>query len=152
MAVEVDPQAAGIGTLLVEAGAGGGGGRGRGGGGGGGGGGEGEEGGGGGVEQREQREHLLAAQSYIEYELSQTNREIGGGCVGVVPRGQLHLSRALHAHRWKKLLQDLHNLESTATKKAMVRFRGEREKGAMIFVECLGFSKEATMVNPPDFL
>ena len=48
----------------------------------------------------------------------------------------------------KKLLQDLHNLESTATKKAMVRFRGAREKGAMIFVECLGFSQEDTMVDP----
>ena len=72
--------------------------------------------------------------------------------MGVVPRGQLHLSRALHAHRGKMLLQDLHNLESTATKKAMVRFRGAREKGAMVFVECLGFSKEATMVNPLDLL
>ena len=91
---------------------------------------------------------MLAAQSHIENELSQTNREIGGGCLGVVPRGQLHLARALHAHRGKKLLQDLHNLESTATKKAMVRFRGAREKGAIIFVECLGFSKEATMVDP----
>ena len=72
--------------------------------------------------------------------------------MGVVPRGQLHLSRALHAHRGKTLLKDLHNLESTATKKAMVRFRGAREKGAMIFVECLGFSKEAKMVNPLDLL
>ena len=72
--------------------------------------------------------------------------------MGVVPRGYLHLSRALHAHRGKKLLQDLHSLESTATKKAMVRFRGAREKGTMIFVECLGFSKEATIVNPRDLL
>ena len=68
--------------------------------------------------------------------------------MGVVQRGQLHRSRALHARRGKKLLQDLHNLESTATKKAMVRFRGAREKGAMIFVECLGFSQEDTMVDP----
>ena len=95
---------------------------------------------------------MLAVQSHIENELSKTNREIGGGCVGVVPRGQLHLSRALHAHRGKKILQDLHNLESTATKKAMVRFRGAREKGTMIFVEWLGFSEEATMVNPLDLL
>ena len=72
--------------------------------------------------------------------------------MGVVPRGQLHLSRALHAHRGKKLLKDLHNLENTATKKAVVRFRGAREKGAMIVVECLGFPKEATMVNPLDLL
>ena len=148
MAVEEDPQEAGIGTLLVEAGAGGGGGRGggregeRGGG-------EGEEGGGAGVLNSE---NLLAVQSHIEDELSQTNREIGGGYVGVVPRGQLHLSRALHAHRGKKLLQDLHNLESTATKKAMVRFRGAREKGAMIFMEYLAYSEEATMVNPLDLL
>ena len=69
--------------------------------------------------------------------------------MGLVSRGQLHLSRALHARRGKKLLQDLHNLESTATKKAMVRFRGAREKGAMMFVECLGFSQEDTMVNSP---
>ena len=53
MAVEEDPQGAGIGTLLVEAVAGGGGGR-RGGREGERGGGEGEEGGGGVVEQREQ--------------------------------------------------------------------------------------------------
>ena len=68
--------------------------------------------------------------------------------MGVVPHGQLHLARALHAHRGKKLLEDLHNLESTATKKAMVKFRGARENGATIFVECLGFSKEAKMVDP----
>ena len=30
-------------------------------------------------------------------------------------------------------------------KKAMVRFRGAREKGDMTFVECLGFSQEDTM-------
>ena len=34
-------------------------------------------------------------------------------------------------------------------KKAMVRFRGAREKGAMTFVECLGFSQEDTMEGPP---
>ena len=31
---------------------------------------------------------------------------------------------------------------------AMVRFRGAREKGAMAFVECLGFSQEDTMKGP----
>ena len=31
---------------------------------------------------------------------------------------------------------------------AMVRFRGAREKGAMTFVECLGFSQEDTMEGP----
>ena len=33
-------------------------------------------------------------------------------------------------------------------KRAMVRFRGAREKGAMAFVECLGFSQEDTMEGP----
>ena len=65
--------------------------------------------------------------------------------MGVVPRVQSKLSRALHAHHGKKLLQDLQTQESAAMKRAMVRFRGAREKGAMAFVECLGFSKEDTM-------
>ena len=50
-----------------------------------------------------------------------------------------------HAHRGKKLLQDLQTQESAPMKKAMVRFRGAREKGAMAFVECLGVSQEDTM-------
>ena len=33
-------------------------------------------------------------------------------------------------------------------KRAMVRFRGARAKGAMAFVECLGFSQEDTMEGP----
>ena len=33
-------------------------------------------------------------------------------------------------------------------KRAMVRFRGAREKGAMAFVECLGVSQEDTMEGP----
>ena len=121
----------------------------RGGGGGGerGGGGEGGRGGGG-VGQREQWEDPMATQSDREIELSQTNRGVGGVCVGVVPRVQSKLSRALHAHRGKKLLQDLQTQESAATKRAMVRFRGAREKGAMAFVECLGFSQEDTMEGP----
>ena len=133
-------------THLVEAGAGGGGGRGggeeRGAGGG-----RGERGGGG-VGQREQWEDPMATQSDREIELSQTNRGVGGVCVGVVPRVQSKLSRALHAHRGKKLLQDLKTQESAATKRAMLRFRGAREKGAMAFVECLGFSQEDTMEGP----
>ena len=134
LAAEEDPQGRGIGTLLVEARAGGGGGgregRGRGGG---------ERGGrgGGGVGQREQWEDPMATQPDREIELSQTNRGVGGVCVGVVPR-------ALRAHRGKKLLQDLQTQESAATNRAMVRFRGAREKGAMAFVECLGFSQEDT--------
>ena len=68
--------------------------------------------------------------------------------MGVVPRVQSKLSRALHAHRGKKLLQDLQTQESAATKRAMVRFRGAQEKGAMAVVECLGFSQEDTMEGP----
>ena len=49
----------------------------------------------------------MATQSDREIELSQTNRGVGEVCVGVVPRVQSKLSRALHAHRGKKLLQDL---------------------------------------------
>ena len=113
LAAEEDPQGRGIGTLLVEAGAGGGGGRGGGGGEGrggawgerGAGGGRGERGGGG-VGQREQWEDPMATQSDREIELSQTNRGVGGVCVGVVPRVQSKLSRALHAHRGKKLQKE----------------------------------------------
>ena len=91
LAAEEDPQGRGIGTLLVEAGAGGGGGRGGGGGGERGGGGRGGERGGGGrggrggggVGQREQWEDPMATQSDREIELSQTNRGVGGVCVGV---------------------------------------------------------------------
>ena len=144
LAAEEDPQGRGMGTLLVEAGAGGGGGggereRGRG-----------ERGGrgGGGVGQREQWEDPLATQPDREIELSQTNRGVGGVCVGVGPRVQSKLSRALHAHRGKKLLQDLQTQESAATKRAMVRFRGAREKGTMAFVECLGFCKKTRWRAP----
>ena len=68
----------------------------------------------------------MATQPDREIELNQTNREVGGVCVGVVPRAQSKLSRALHAHRGKKLLQDLQTQESAATKRAMVRFRRAR--------------------------
>ena len=140
LAAEEDPQGREIGTLLVEAGAGGRGGEGRGGRGGG--------GGGGGVGQREQWEDLLATQPDREIELSQTNRGVGGVCVGVVPRVQSKLSGALHAHRRKKLLHDLQTQESAAMKRTMVRFREAREKGVMAFVEYLGFSQEDTMEGP----
>ena len=104
--------------------------------------------GGGGVGQREQWEDPMATQSDREIELSHTNRGVGGVCVGDLPRVQSKLSPALHAHRGKKLLQDLQTQESAATKRAMVRFRGAREKGAMAFVEGLGFSQEDTMEGP----
>ena len=99
------------------------------------------------VGQRKQWEDPLATQPDREIELSQTNRGVVGVCVGVVSRVQSKFSRALHAHRGK-LLQDLQTQESAATKRAMVRFRGAREKGAMAFVECLGFSQEDTMEGP----
>ena len=68
--------------------------------------------------------------------------------MGVVPRVQSELSRALHAYRGKKLLQDLRTQESTPMKRAMVSFRGAREKGAMALVECLEVSQEDTMEGP----
>ena len=69
-------------------------------------------------------------------------------CEGNVPRVQPKLSRALHAHRGKKLLQDLQASKSGAMKRAMGRFRGAREKGAMAFVDCLGVSQQDTMKSP----
>ena len=101
--------------------------------------------GGGGVGQRKQCESPLATQPDREIELSQTNGGVGRVCLGVIPRVQSKLSGALHAHRGMKLLQDLQTQESTALKRAMVRFRGAREKGAMTFVECLGVSQKDTM-------
>ena len=136
LAMEEDPQRREIGTLLAKAGAGEGG---RGG--------EGREMGGG-VGQREQWEDPLTIQPDWEIEPSLTNRGVGGVCLGIVPRVQSELSRALHAHRGKKLLQDLRTQESAPTKRAMVSFRGAREKGAMEFVECLGVSQEDTMEGP----
>ena len=63
----------------------------------------------------------------------------------VVPRVQSKLSRALRAHRGKKLLQDVPNLKSTAIQRAMARFREAQGKVAMAFVECLRVSQEDTM-------
>ena len=144
LAAEEEPQGRGIGTLLAEAGAGGG----RGGGGWGRGRGERGGRGGGGDGQREQWEDPLATQPDGKVELSQTNRGVGRVCVGVVPRVQSKLSRALHVHCGMKPLQNLQIQESAPMNRATVRFRGEREKGAMAFVECLGVSHEDTMEGP----
>ena len=65
--------------------------------------------------------------------------------MGVAPRVQSRLSRALHAHHGVKLLTDLCNQEGNTSKKVMVRFKGAREKGAMALVECQGISQEETM-------
>ena len=100
------------------------------------------------VGQREQWEDPLTTQPDWEIELSQTNRGVGGVWVGVVPRVQSKLSRALHAHRGKKLLRDFRTQESAPMKRAMVSFRGAREKGAMVFVECPWVSQEDTMEGP----
>ena len=62
------------------------------------------------VEQREHGEDPLSTQSDRENEQSQTNREVGGVCVGIMLRIQSKLSRALHSYRGKKLLQDLEDL------------------------------------------
>ena len=90
----------------------------------------------------------MATQPGRENELSQTNRGVRGVRVEVVHRVQSKLSRALHAHRGKKLLQALQNLDNTTMKRAMGRFRGARDKGAMVFVECVGVSQEDTMGGP----
>ena len=100
------------------------------------------------VGHREQCEDPLTIQTDWEIELSQTNRGVEGVCVVVVTRVQSGFSRALHAHRWKKLLQGLPTQKSAPMKKAMVRFRGAREKGAMAFVECPGVSQEDTVEGP----
>ena len=68
--------------------------------------------------------------------------------MGVVSRVHSKLSRTPHANRGKMLPRYLQNLENAAMKRAMVRFRGARETGAMIFVVCLGVSQEDTMEGP----
>ena len=45
-------------------------------------------------------------------------------------------------------MQDIQTQEVTTVKRAMVRFRGARKKGAMAFVEYLGVSQEDTMEGP----
>ena len=97
------------------------------------------------VEQREQWEGPLVTDTDKEIELSQTNRGVRGECVEVLARVQSKLSRALHAHHGKKLLQDLQNFENTTMKRAMVRLRRELEKDATTFVEYLGVWQGDTM-------
>ena len=67
--------------------------------------------GGRGVGQREQWEDTLATQPDRKIELSQTNRGVGEVWVGVVPRVQSKLSRALLGHRGKKPLKNIHTQE-----------------------------------------
>ena len=112
------------------------------------GGGERGESGGGVFEQRVPWEDPLATQPDRNIERSQINRGVGEVRVGSVPHIPSKLSRALNAHREKKFLQEFLNLESTVSKRAMVRFRGAREKSLMAFVECLGVSQEDTLEGP----
>ena len=49
---------------------------------------------------------------------------------------------------WEEAPAGFPELGSTAMKKAMVRSRAAREKGAMSFVEYLGASQEDTMEDP----
>ena len=66
--------------------------------------------------------------------LSETNRSIQGVCVGVVPRGQLNISRALDTNRGKELLQDLQTLDNMTIKRAIVRIKEAQVKSAKAFV------------------
>ena len=141
LAAEENLAGRGIGSLLVEVGAGGGGGRGGG------------DGRGGGVCGKEAgvlngENNGRATRPERENELSQTNRSVRGVGVGVVPHVQSKLSRSLHAHRGKKLLQDLQNLDNTTMKRDMVRVGEAREKGTIAFVECLESCKKTRWRAP----
>ena len=120
LATEEDPQGRGVGTLLIEAGAEGEGGQGIG---------DGRDASGG-IEEvgmsNGENSGRIRWQPHLrgENELGQTNRGVLGVCAGVWPRVQSKFSRALHAHRGKKLLLDLQNLDITTMKIAMVRFGG----------------------------
>ena len=103
---------------------------------------------GGGAGQREQWEDPLATQPDREIEVSQTNRGVEEVCVGVLPRVQSKLSRALHAHRGKKVLQGFQTQESAAMKRAMVRFRREAGEGRHDICRMPGVLSEDTMEGP----
>ena len=90
----------------------------------------------------------MVTQPEEENELSETNRSVRRVSVGIVPRGQSKLSRALQAHLGKKLLQDLHNPDNTTIKRAMVRLMGVWKNGAMAFVKYFEVSHEDTIEGP----
>ena len=96
-------------------------------------------------EQQEQGGDLSEKQPKEENRSSLTGHCVRGGRMGVTSRVQSRLSRALHAHHEVKLLTDLCNQEGNTSKRAMVRFRGAREKGAMACIEYQGISQEETM-------
>ena len=76
---------------------------------------------------REQREDPFATEPSDDDELSQTNRGVRGVCMGIVLRVQSKLSRVLHGHPGKNLLQDLRKLDTKTMNRVMVRFRGAGE-------------------------
>ena len=124
LAEGMDPGGRGVGTLLTEAGA---------------------EGGREGGEQQKQGGDPSETQSEEENRSSRAGHRVRGGHMGVAPRVQSRLSRVLHAHHGVKLLTDDRNQEGNTSRRAMVRFRGAREKGTMTFVECQGISQEEIM-------
>ena len=82
--------------------------------------------------------------------LNERNRIIRGVCVGVVPRGQSNISRALDAHRGKKLLQDLQTLDNATIKRSILWIKEEKEKSARTSMEYLEvFQKYNTRLRPP---
>ena len=99
----------------------------------------------GGVGLREQWEDLLATQADREIELSQTNRGVGGVCVGVVPRVQSKLPRAL---QWEEAPARSPNPKKCGDEESYGKVQGTREDGAMTFVECLEVSQEDTREGP----
>ena len=96
------------------------------------------------VEQREQWEDPLASQPERENELRQTNRSVRGVCVGVKPRLQSKLSRALHAHRGKNLLQDLQKFGQHGNEDSY----GEVQRSAKKRAPCPGVWHIDTMEGP----
>ena len=84
-----------------------------------------------------------------EDESAQTKRSARDVCVEVVSRVQSKLSRALHAHRGRKLLQDLRLVESTTMKIAMAWFKNTG-KGAKALGErlCRSLARRRDVVLP----
>ena len=75
----------------------------------------------------------METQPEKENQLIKNSRSSRGVRMGVMPRVQSNLLRALHMNRKKKLLKDLLILHTTAIKRATVRFRGVQEMGAESF-------------------
>ena len=90
----------------------------------------------------------MATQSDREIELSQTNRGVGGVCVELYLASN-QSSRAPSTHTVGRSSYKISKPQkSAATKRAMVRFRGAREKGAMAFVDAWGFHKNTRWRAP----